>query len=298
MPPAEARPRFLPPQVHYLLKNIYRDWSVEGAAERAESYGPIVAEVCRLFGPDRRAPATDQPATILCPGCGLGRLPIELACQGFDAQGNEFNYYLLLTSSFFMNNDVPRGYFEAYPWVLQTCNNPRASDPFLKCTVPDLEPAAALPVPGLLSMCAGGFVEVYANSYEDFDCVASCFFLDTAHDIVEYLEVIHRCLKPGGYLVNLGPLMYHWYGDHREMSLEISLEEVLHVAGAVGFDIDRHAMHVAGYTNHPATMFRTAYNCAFTTFRKARTLYGAVPRPVLPAEKDQEDAAEAITSRA
>jgi len=99
-------------------------------------------------------------------------------------------------------------------------------------------------------------------------------------------------------LVNLGPLMYHWYGDHREMSLEISLEEVLHVAGAVGFDIDRHAMHVAGYTNHPATMFRTAYNCAFTTFRKARTLYGAVPRPVLPAEKDQEDAAEAITSRA
>lgn len=185
-------------------------------------------------------------------------------------------------------------------------------------------------------MCAGGFVEVYANSYEDFDCVASCFFLgesppakrqlhlncaiapqlcdcprasapaaavrrrahapcirqhtpgrprtsswlpahvpgngpgpraDTAHDIVEYLEVIHRCLKPGGYLVNLGPLMYHWYGDHREMSLEISLEEVLHVAGAVGFDIDRHAMHVAGYTNHPATMFRTAYNCAFTTFR-------------------------------
>ena len=55
-----------------------------------------------------------------CPSLHAGRLPIELACQGFDAQGNEFNYYLLLTSSFFMNNDVPRGYFEAYPWVLQT----------------------------------------------------------------------------------------------------------------------------------------------------------------------------------
>lgn len=36
----------------------------------------------------------------------------------------------------------------------------------------------------------------------------------------------------------------------------------------------------------------------FGACRKARTLYGAVPRPVLPAEKDQEDAAEAITSRA
>ena len=86
MPPAEARPRFLPPQVHYLLKNIYRDWSVEGAAERAESYGPIVAEVCRLFGPDRRAPATDQPATILCPGCGLGeclRLQMPILKRSF-----------------------------------------------------------------------------------------------------------------------------------------------------------------------------------------------------------------------
>lgn len=31
-----------------------------------------------------------------------------------------------------------------------------------------------------------------------FDCVATCFFIDTAHNIIDYLEVIYNCLKPGG----------------------------------------------------------------------------------------------------
>lgn len=43
-----------------------------------------------------------------------------------------------------------------------------------------------------------------------FDCVVTCFFLDTAHNVVEYIECIHHCLKPGGHWINLGPLLYHW----------------------------------------------------------------------------------------
>lgn len=31
-----------------------------------------------------------------------------------------------------------------------------------------------------------------------WDSVVTCFFIDTAHNIVEYLEVIARALKPGG----------------------------------------------------------------------------------------------------
>jgi len=32
-----------------VLKNLARDWSAEGAAERAQSYGRICAELDRLF---------------------------------------------------------------------------------------------------------------------------------------------------------------------------------------------------------------------------------------------------------
>jgi radical SAM superfamily enzyme with C-terminal helix-hairpin-helix motif len=31
-----------------------------------------------------------------------------------------------------------------------------------------------------------------------FDAVVTCFFIDTAHNILEYLEVIHRCEERKG----------------------------------------------------------------------------------------------------
>lgn len=38
--------------MRYVIKNLARDWSVEGAPERAQSYGRICEELARLF-PDR-----------------------------------------------------------------------------------------------------------------------------------------------------------------------------------------------------------------------------------------------------
>ena len=43
-----------------------------------------------------------------------------------------------------------------------------------------------------------------------WDAVATCFFIDTAHNVVEYLEIISRMLRPGGVWVNFGPLLFHW----------------------------------------------------------------------------------------
>lgn len=54
--------------------------------------------------------------------------------------------------------------------------------------------------------------EVYSREENRgaFDCVVTCFFIDTAHNIIEYLEIMNHCLKPGGHWVNMGPLLYHW----------------------------------------------------------------------------------------
>lgn len=37
-----------------------------------------------------------------------------------------------------------------------------------------------------------------------------CLCVDTAPNIVEYIETIYKLLKPGGVWINLGPLLYHW----------------------------------------------------------------------------------------
>lgn len=39
---------------------------------------------------------------------------------------------------------------------------------------------------------------------ESWDCVATCFFIDTAHNVLEYVETIWKILKPGGVWINLG----------------------------------------------------------------------------------------------
>jgi carnosine N-methyltransferase len=71
------------------------------------------------------------------------------------------------------------------------------------------------------SMVAGEFVEVYIKkpgiiiiiiyiNIENWDCVVTCFFLDTAHNIIEYIDCISKILRKGGLWVNFGPLLYHY----------------------------------------------------------------------------------------
>ncbi|KAI5808498.1 N2227-like protein-domain-containing protein [Peziza echinospora] len=64
------------------------------------------------------------------------------------------------------------------------------------------------------SMVAGDFTDSYSGpeSAGEFDVVATVFFIDTAGDVVEYLERIFYVLKAGGRWINLGPLLWHWEG--------------------------------------------------------------------------------------
>lgn len=69
-----------------------------------------------------------------------------------------------------------------------------------------------------------------------FDAVVTCFFIDTAHNVIEYLEVISKVLRPGGLWINLGPLLWHWADSGPdEMSLELPLSEIHRLAQLMGF---------------------------------------------------------------
>lgn len=58
--------------------------------------------------------------------------------------------------------------------------------------VPDVDPSQ-LPAGADFSMAAGDFMEVYTDTAA-WDCVCSCFFLDTAANIVAYIEVhLNKC---------------------------------------------------------------------------------------------------------
>jgi len=81
------------------LEHVAKDWSTEGEEERNRCFTPIL-DALRKFVPMIES---RHRCRILCPGCGLGRLPFEIAKQGFCCQGNEFSFHMLLPMNFILN---------------------------------------------------------------------------------------------------------------------------------------------------------------------------------------------------
>ena len=92
-------------KVRSTLRQFAREWSAEGAAERRESFDPLLSEL------EARLPLAEQakPPRVLVPGAGLGRLAYEVARRGYVAEGNEWSYFMLLGSNFILNRpaDAP-----------------------------------------------------------------------------------------------------------------------------------------------------------------------------------------------
>lgn len=98
-------------------------------------------------------------------------------------------------------------------------------------------------------MGAGEFVESYSNkeSKEEFDVVVTCYFLDTANNVFQYLQTIHNLLKPGGLWVNYGPLLYHYADQPNEVSVEFTWEELKHIIVQSGFTMAQERQKNSGY---------------------------------------------------
>ena len=111
-------------------------------------------------------------------------------------------------------------------------------------------------------------MNIYFIKTASYDVVASCFFLDTAHNVIEYLENIWKVLKPGGVLVNLGPLLYHFQGVGNEASIELSLEDVLDVARQIGFELLHNEVVTSNYTCNTKSMLTYEYKCALFVAKK------------------------------
>lgn len=121
-------------------------------------------------------------------------------------------------------------------------------------------------------MVAGDFLEVYTEP-DSWDCVATCFFIDTAHNVLDYLETIWKILKPGGVWINLGPLLYHFENMANELSIELSYEEIRSAIIKYGFhlEVERESMQTT-YTENDRSMLRYVYDCVFFVARKPTEL--------------------------
>ncbi|KAF4545296.1 N2227-like protein [Lasiodiplodia theobromae] len=204
------------------IRQMYRDWSAAGASERAACYGPVLRA---LSAEHASTPPTDRDELrVLVPGAGLGRLVLEVCRLGFSVEGNEISYHQLLASSFILNHSAQAEQFAVYPWAHAFSNHRDREAQLRSVRVPDVHPATALTEASAgcrvhaferMGMAAADFCVSYKGeeARDSFDAVATVFFIDTAPNLINYIEAIANCLKAGGLWINLGPLLWHFEND-------------------------------------------------------------------------------------
>uniref|UniRef100_A0A914HW64 carnosine N-methyltransferase n=1 Tax=Globodera rostochiensis TaxID=31243 RepID=A0A914HW64_GLORO len=258
-------------KVKSVLKQIVRDWSSEGAAERASCYQKVKEEMVKQF-PE---PTSRHSVQILVTGAGLARLAWDLLSLGFSVTGNEFSIFMLLASNFILNTCQQCNEFTIYPWVLDFSNAWSWKDQLRPVRFPDVNPCIVSSDQRLntFSMCAGDFLQAYAADENHFDSVISVFFLDTAANPLEYIRHIHRILKPGGTWQNFGPLTYHHEDLDEVRSLELPFDQIVRLIEHCGFRIDqlltKDHLPLSRYTWNPDSMLQYSYHCGYFQCSKA-----------------------------
>lgn len=118
-----------------VLHSLYREWSKEGIHERETCFLPLIEELERLL------PVTEANAftlRVLVPGCGLARLPLEIAARGYCSQGNEFSAFMAMPSQFMLNGIDQSNAFIVHPWLDKVCNIIGTFDNVRGVAVPDI----------------------------------------------------------------------------------------------------------------------------------------------------------------
>ncbi|KAL3901633.1 MAG: hypothetical protein SGCHY_000456 [Lobulomycetales sp.] len=251
-------------KVRSTLRQLVRDWAVEGQEERDACYKPILEALLSEFSEvdfDNRS-----SLKVLVPGAGLGRLAFEIASLNFSCEGNEFSYHMLLASNFIFNMCQQINGTTIYPWIHSLNNCYSNGDVLAPVRIPDVLPSENLQrISAEFSMSAGEFVEVYGKESQrgKWDAVTTCFFLDTAHNFIEYAETVKACLKPGGVWVNLGPLLWHFEGNSGELSISLSYSEMIQILRDMQFVISDERRIDSVYSTRGSSLMKHLYTTCF-----------------------------------
>ncbi|KAH8584104.1 uncharacterized protein ELE39_000392 [Cryptosporidium sp. chipmunk genotype I] len=248
-------------KVKATLRQFVRDWSEQGRLEREESYGPMI-QALKDYLPIDTNSSSSEKIKVLIPGAGLGRLLFEVARLGYSCQGNEISYAMLLGSNFALNYMFKVNSIVIHPYILSLSNRPKKDDNLRSIHIPDICVNEYIKQGHDLSMCAGDFVEIYSKQVQAWDAILTCFFLDTAKNIITYIRTITNLLPQNGVWINLGPLLYHYSGLNNVISIEPSWEEIKLIISKY-FKIVKEEWRNATYTRNNNSMFKIVYKCIF-----------------------------------
>lgn len=155
----------------------------------------------------------------------------------FNVTINEYSIFMNVAYRFL--ETIPHGrQIGFYPFIDSWSHHATTADMHREVTFPDRDIEASS-----VLLVEGDFTTEFQNYKNHFDFVVTHFFIDTARNLMNYLETIRDSLKPGGYWINSGPLLYGtgpW--------VQLSVEEIVSVAEDIGFDFVETSAMCGNYT--------------------------------------------------
>ena len=174
---------------------------------------------------------------------------------------------MLLLYSYLLNNNIKKDEIIIQPFIHTLSNLFDSETAFKKIKIPDenIKEELSKTDTGKLHMLGGDFCAVYTNKINFFDSVVTCFFIDTANNIIEYIETIHNTLKEGGLWINFGPLFYHHTDSANEVSIELGWKDIKDVIIGFGFELTKEEIIETTYSSDKDSMIKRVYRCIFFT---------------------------------
>ncbi|PCH36600.1 N2227-domain-containing protein [Wolfiporia cocos MD-104 SS10] len=243
-------------RVRESLKHFVRDWSEEGREERGRIFSPILDMLKEV------PQAKRDSLRVLVPGSGLGRLAWEISLLGFNVTANELSYFMNLAFRFLLSEKTTQSTNQhtLQPYASWFSHQRTDDALFRHIAFPDVVPRLT----STLHLAEGDFLA--QGPPASFDYIVTLFFLDTSLNAIETVEHVHSLLKSGGTWINLGPLLWTAGG---QATVELSLEEVLHLVRLTGFRFRGDECGVASrtvqceYTADKQAMMQWLYHAEF-----------------------------------
>jgi carnosine N-methyltransferase len=246
------------------LVQIVREWTSEGQSERDQCFKPILEELRAHF------PSDHEEVCVFVPGSGLARLPFEIALDGFQCVGNEQDMFLLFTASFIMNQCTRINNYRVYPWLHDLSNRSSMEAVTTPIAFPDINPSQR-PSSFHFQMVPGDFVQVAHQSFEQgtMDAIVTTFFIDSAKNVIEYVNLIYQLLNPGGLWINMGGLNYAYeVFEEQEAFVPLPLDVFKEIVKATGFVFLRDELVQCNYGHTRHSMANVELKSSFFTVQK------------------------------
>lgn len=220
--------RFTMDKVVSMLSQLYREWSEEARKERSLLLKRIMPVLHTI---SKTKTKNNELLSVLVPGVGTGRLIADLVHEGYQCEGNEYSFHMLVMSMYMLNSGQSTGSLSIYPFIHTNSHWKERKTMLKEIKIPDFNVHMELNGNNLMQISMGSFVDcfgpnenIWGSSHfhitqemnltrlktaSSKDVVLTNFFIDTSSNILEYLLAIQHTLKPGGIWINFGPLVYH-----------------------------------------------------------------------------------------